>query len=580
MPTARSHAAHTTEIQSPESTRSFPGGGHAQFAPRSPARPSLDGKPTPRPLVLEPVQDHLGIGPLMLRPGTCTIGSSSDCTLSISVEGMARKHCSFLTTHQRTVLKAWDSRTWHNDYSVQESVLRARDRLQIGPIEFYVREANIDEFDPVANPIPSDLDELIGQPESRPVPPSDPSATIASLIERAIASGILTESSARKVLEQAQRDAHVHAVRSHETPSEDASTSPATASQSASIQPPDIQQRVNTGLDAITHAVNRVMPLEPLVDGPSEDDWTRWSAAVESTTTPLPCPPESASTDEPPAILRGTDEATAAKPHTHRAVDMDVNAMLQALTGRGGHRGRATRVDETPTRDDTAEIANGPARLDRSIADHDRSNASDAAEQTSTRSQSRLSSVLQRIEPHSEHQVRTPQPTHFDNTRNTSAPQSPTPQPPPLAKLVPPPLPSASVLQRADASFAAEVEQQWLAANRLQQSLEVTREELAERARRIDETRAEAEQDRVQLQADVAAHEQAVAEADARHAELERREHEVQTREDTITDVETEFAETRERLARERGELSAERHVRHATIWNARNGPSKRRGAN
>jgi hypothetical protein len=93
-------------------------------------------------LALEPLQKRLRLKHVLLQSGKCTIGSAPDCTLSLAADGIRTHHCLIVSGKSRSVLKAWDTRTWLNDGPVDEAVLKAGDRLVIGPVEFRVREAS------------------------------------------------------------------------------------------------------------------------------------------------------------------------------------------------------------------------------------------------------------------------------------------------------------------------------------------------------------------------------------------------------------------------------------------------------
>ena len=97
-------------------------------------------------LVLESVQKQMQLGSFLLDSGKFTIGSSPDCLLTLNAPGVRPHHCLILTNGKRTVLKAWDSRTWLNEGPVQEARLRSGDRLLVGPIEFSVRNASPSEL--------------------------------------------------------------------------------------------------------------------------------------------------------------------------------------------------------------------------------------------------------------------------------------------------------------------------------------------------------------------------------------------------------------------------------------------------
>lgn len=74
---------------------------------------------------------------LQLKPGRWTVGSAATCSYRIAAEGVRPRHALLLCGQQATVLKAWDSHTWHNDQPVLGEVrLQPGDRVTIGSVEF------------------------------------------------------------------------------------------------------------------------------------------------------------------------------------------------------------------------------------------------------------------------------------------------------------------------------------------------------------------------------------------------------------------------------------------------------------
>ncbi len=100
-------------------------------------------------LIIEPMQQHLGLSSILLLPGTqCTIGSSRACTLTVRTQGILPQHCLIVSGPNSTTLKEFGDSTWLNDRPVREIIeLTERDRLAIGPAEFRLRLASPEEID-------------------------------------------------------------------------------------------------------------------------------------------------------------------------------------------------------------------------------------------------------------------------------------------------------------------------------------------------------------------------------------------------------------------------------------------------
>ena len=76
---------------------------------------------------------------LMLKPGRWTVGSAATCSYRIIGDGVCPRHALVLCGRQSAVLKAWDSRTWHNGEQVRGEVrLQQGDRVTLGSVEFSV----------------------------------------------------------------------------------------------------------------------------------------------------------------------------------------------------------------------------------------------------------------------------------------------------------------------------------------------------------------------------------------------------------------------------------------------------------
>ena len=76
---------------------------------------------------------------LLLKPGRWTVGSAATCSYQVAAEGVRPRHALLLCGKQTTVLKAWDTHTWHNDQPVNGEVrLQLGDRLTIGSVQFSI----------------------------------------------------------------------------------------------------------------------------------------------------------------------------------------------------------------------------------------------------------------------------------------------------------------------------------------------------------------------------------------------------------------------------------------------------------
>ncbi len=88
-------------------------------------------------MVLSPLTTSLP--KLLLKPGRWTVGSAATCSYRIVAEGVRPRHALLLCGAQTTLLKAWDSHTWHNGQPVRGEVrLQAGDRVTVGSVEFSV----------------------------------------------------------------------------------------------------------------------------------------------------------------------------------------------------------------------------------------------------------------------------------------------------------------------------------------------------------------------------------------------------------------------------------------------------------
>jgi hypothetical protein len=106
------------------------------------ARPQSIADVARRPLVpalmLHPPR-HAGLTPLLLTEGRWMLGSDASADWVLTAEGIAPQHLLIVVGPSRTVIKAWDPRCWLNEGPFREAVLRAGDRLTLGPWTFQVR---------------------------------------------------------------------------------------------------------------------------------------------------------------------------------------------------------------------------------------------------------------------------------------------------------------------------------------------------------------------------------------------------------------------------------------------------------
>lgn len=101
-------------------------------------------------LVLQPLQGHLDVEPVLLAPGLrCVIGSAEGCAVRLTKSTLVRpEHCTIEVSGRQTLLTKWvPETTWLNDRLVAEpSELVPGDRIAIGPFDFQVRAASADEL--------------------------------------------------------------------------------------------------------------------------------------------------------------------------------------------------------------------------------------------------------------------------------------------------------------------------------------------------------------------------------------------------------------------------------------------------
>lgn len=101
-------------------------------------------------LVLQPMQGHLDVEPVLLAPGLrCVIGSAEGCAIRLTKSALVQpEHCVVEVIGRQTLLTKWiPETTWLNDRLLSEPrELVAGDRIAVGPFDFRVRPASADEL--------------------------------------------------------------------------------------------------------------------------------------------------------------------------------------------------------------------------------------------------------------------------------------------------------------------------------------------------------------------------------------------------------------------------------------------------
>lgn len=101
-------------------------------------------------LVLQPLQGHLDLEPVLLQPGQrCAIGSGDECAVRLKKSDLVEPvHCVLDVTEKQVRLAEWKpAATWLNDRLVLEPcVLVAGDRIAVGPFDFRLRPASAEEL--------------------------------------------------------------------------------------------------------------------------------------------------------------------------------------------------------------------------------------------------------------------------------------------------------------------------------------------------------------------------------------------------------------------------------------------------
>jgi hypothetical protein len=104
-----------------------------------------------------------------LSAAKCSIGSSAECTLRLRGRGIAPLHCLLLRGARQTIARRWSAETRLNDRPFDDAVLRAGDRLSIGPVELQVVQVpNL----PQSSEAPAANVPVVEGPISKPAPTS------------------------------------------------------------------------------------------------------------------------------------------------------------------------------------------------------------------------------------------------------------------------------------------------------------------------------------------------------------------------------------------------------------------------
>lgn len=101
-------------------------------------------------LVLQPMQGHLDLEPVLLVPGLrCAIGSAEGCAVRLTQSDLVQpEHCVIEVIGRQTMLTEWvPETTWLNDRLVREPrELIPGDRVSLGPFDFRLRLASAEEL--------------------------------------------------------------------------------------------------------------------------------------------------------------------------------------------------------------------------------------------------------------------------------------------------------------------------------------------------------------------------------------------------------------------------------------------------
>ncbi|MCG3178447.1 MAG: hypothetical protein BIFFINMI_00774 [Phycisphaerae bacterium] len=112
-----------------------------------------------------------------MRGKTFVIGRREDCDLRIPLPSVSRKHCKFSRGDVGLELKdlASSNGTFVNNQRIQETILKAGDRVVIGPVVFVCQ---IDGDPPDPKPVKTKLIKKAPAPAPQDAPPVEPTPAI------------------------------------------------------------------------------------------------------------------------------------------------------------------------------------------------------------------------------------------------------------------------------------------------------------------------------------------------------------------------------------------------------------------
>ena len=168
---------------------------HEQLQPAAESRHFVSDRT--QGLRLAPAHGRLNWRFLDLPAGSYTLGSGPDCDVVLSLEGIARRHCTLIVGSHRTLVKAWSPRTWVNDGVISEGALRIGDRLILGPLELLVSASPAHSFPAHSFPAQSEAKNLQAN-EPSGLPEEELQTLLASGKNSQSTSGLETRATARR----------------------------------------------------------------------------------------------------------------------------------------------------------------------------------------------------------------------------------------------------------------------------------------------------------------------------------------------------------------------------------------------
>lgn len=93
-----------------------------------------------REFLLVPGRHVEGTQSVVVAAGASSIGSGADCQIRLMNPGIAEKHAVLDYQQGRLTIRAFDHRSWLNDGPLKSSVLRAGDKVTLGPVEYLIHE--------------------------------------------------------------------------------------------------------------------------------------------------------------------------------------------------------------------------------------------------------------------------------------------------------------------------------------------------------------------------------------------------------------------------------------------------------